>query len=149
MHTCLIICVALQPCTSLWSAFALNKMDAEVVQHVLCFCLVFYKVWLATIHPSCWFCSSVFISPDSTCLLPLLPHRFKNLMNCTNLRLTSNPIFLSLRSKTITGGESCTDTFGTWESNVRTHSHIPTHTEGSEAVHWQINLLNLEFHRFR
>lgn len=50
-------------------------------------------------------------------------------MNCANLRLTSNPIFLSRRSQTITRGESCTLTLGTWElarCSLHTHTHTQT-----------------------
>lgn len=91
---------------------------------------------MAPVSPSCWCCSSVLSSPGSTCLLLLLPHHFRNLMNCTDLRLTYSPIFLPLWPQTITGGESCTHTLGTWElvrAHTQTHIHTVSHTRKSEV----------------
>lgn len=71
-------------------------------------------------------------------------HHFRNLMNCTDLRLTSNPIFLSLQSQTITGGESCIHTPGTWELvHTRTHTHTYTlsHTDTHTHTHSEVKLL--------
>lgn len=66
-------------------------------------------------------------------------HHFRNLMNCTNLRLTSSPVFLFLQSQTVTGGESFTHTLGTWEL-MRTHHlclHNLTHTCTHAHAHTQ------------
>lgn len=103
-------------------------------QKRLLFCVVFQKkkLWMASVSASCGCCSSAFSSPGSTCLFLLLPHHFRNLMNCTNLRLTSNPIFLPLWPQTITGGESCTHTLGTWE---RVHACAHTHTHACAHLH--------------
>ena len=159
MHTRPIINTASLPCTYLQKAEVAERtgltgvcfcflngnkvagttlMMSPTVRDVLRVCLPFCKVWIAAISPCCWCCSSVSGSPGPTCLLMLLPqHHFRNLMNCTNLRLTSNPpVFLFPQSQTVAGGESCTHTPGTRElpcMNTLTH----THAQWSEVAHWQ------------
>lgn len=91
------------------------------------------KMWIAAVRLGCWCNISVFSSPGFTCLFLLpLPHRFRNLMNCTNLRLTPNPVFLSVRSQAITGGESYALTIGTWELvctyTLTVYTHTLSHT---------------------
>lgn len=71
------------------------------------------------------------------------PHPFRILMNCTNLRLTSNPIFLPRRSQTITRGESCVRSrLALWQRrallarmHTRTRAPTPTHTESGDVAH--------------
>lgn len=147
-------------------------MMSPTVRNVSCFSLPFCKAWIA-ISGCCWCCSSVFISPDSL-YLPAPPppppplaaaatHHFRKLMNCTNLRLTSNPVFLLLQSQTITGSESCTHTLGTWELvRARTHTFTVTHSEVKLLIDRVIErftihlpstvrraLLSLKFNRLR
>lgn len=60
-------------------------------------CLVFLfpgKLRTAAVRPVCLLCYSS--APGWIPTRLLLLHRSRNLMNCTNLRLTSDPVFLSL-----------------------------------------------------